>query len=144
MSFFSWKLRGYWFWCRVPVPVQDGWVQQGASLWHCDALQSNLLRWGNQIYVTHWPRRYAARYSSFLDTLQGYQLSGCYIANWDYWVIIGSIYSISVADFLAVTSSARNSPWFLFLWRVMMMLPPIINSYNLISFHQNSMKLVLN
>ena len=47
---------------------------------------------------------------------------------------------------LAATSSSRNTPWLLlllFLW-VMMMLPLIINSYNLVTFNQNLMKLVLN
>ena len=53
---------------------------------------------------------------------------------------------ISYIEFLAATSSSRNTPWLLlllFLW-IMMMLPLIINSYNLVSFHQNLMKLVLN
>ena len=44
-----------------------------------------------------------------------------------------------------MTSSSRNTPWLLlFLLRIMMMLPLIINSYNLVSFHHNLMKLVLN
>ena len=37
----------------------------------------------------------------------------------------------------------QNTSLFLLL-RIMMMLPLIINSYNLVSFHQNLMKLVLN
>ena len=49
--------------------------------------------------------------------------------------------------FLAATSSSRNTPWllllFFFLW-IMMMLPLIINSYNLVNFHQNLVKLILN
>ena len=53
--------------------------------------------------------------------------------------------SVWQVRFLAATSSSRNTPWLLLLLlRIMMMLPLIINSYNLISFHQNLMKLVLN
>ena len=47
----------------------------------------------------------------------------------------------SLARFLAATSSSRNTPWLLLLL-FMMMLPLIINSYNVVSFHQNSIKLV--
>ena len=51
--------------------------------------------------------------------------------------------------FLAATSSSRNTPWLLLLFfflflGIMMMLPLIINSYNLVTFHQNLMKLVSN
>ena len=46
---------------------------------------------------------------------------------------------------LAVTSSSRNTPWLLlFLLKIMMMLPLIMNSYNLVNFHWNFMKLDLN
>ena len=45
----------------------------------------------------------------------------------------------------ATSSSSRNTLWLLlFLFRIMMMLPLILNSYNLVGFHQNLLKFVLN
>ena len=62
-------------------------------------------------------------------------------------ICIMHIFCSHACFFLAATSSSRNTPWLLLLLlllRIMMMLPLIINSYNLVSFHQNLMKLVLN
>ena len=61
-----------------------------------------------------------------------------YIYNKKYIPTILGIY------FLAVISSSRNTPWLLLFLRIMMMLPLLINSYNLISFHEILVKIILN
>ena len=100
-------------------------------------------------------------YSLYVMLLGMYRISGSYPVIWpifhypvsslllnypvsgriSYWYPAG----YRIIALLAVTSISRNTPWLLlFLGRIMMMLPLIINSYNLVNFHRNFMKLVLN
>ena len=71
-----------------------------------------------------------------------------FIRNWH--ILQGKLENPNSFVFLAATSSSRNTPWLLLLFLlfffllIMMMLPLIINSYNLVSYHQNLMKIVLN